>query len=263
MLDLATMTRSTHMFADDFIAPYYVRSAMVSPTKIFMCGGRLEVESFGLKSAWIVHIDQNYKVEQICDMFIGRSNHWVLYYNDFIYVIAGCDSKNDFTNKCERLNLRTRQWEMIASTNEIRDTSTAVVKDDSIYVFGGRCENTKLAKTIEKYIIEKNSWVVLSLTLPFETSVEGAVLLPGESKEILIFAGQDSTGKPLNRVAKVNLDNESAYEMNPMPSKGGCVVNEVLVFGNKVYSYIFKGYNSRTLESWDLSTQEWKTEAQS
>jgi len=194
-------------------------------------------------------------------MYIGRSNHWILHHKDYVYIITGCDSNNEFTNKCERFNLRLRYWEMIASTNEIRDTSTAIVKDDYIWVFGGRRESTILSKTIEKYNITLNSWTVVNFTLPYETSVQGVCMLPGDKKEILVFAGQDAGGKPLNRVCMVNTDMETSIELPAMPTKGGCVVNDTLVFGNKVYAYLFKGYNARNLESWDIETEEWKVEA--
>ena len=90
----------------------------------------------------------------------GHSNHYIAHLSGFIYVIAGCDEKNRFTNKCERLNLYTKTWSPIASTNEIRDSIGGVMVPslNSLFIAGGRVDNDCLATTMERYSIASNVW---------------------------------------------------------------------------------------------------------
>jgi hypothetical protein len=85
----------------------------------------------------------------------GHSNHFACFVRGFVYVVAGCDEKNRFTNKCEKLNLYTLKWEPISSTNEIRDSISGTQAADlnSIFIAGGRIDNGCLARSMERYSI--------------------------------------------------------------------------------------------------------------
>ena len=54
-------------------------------------------------------------------------------------------------NKCERFNIETRKWEIIADMNVNRCTCTAFLFRNEIYVFGGYTSRYKRSKKIEKY----------------------------------------------------------------------------------------------------------------
>ena len=82
-----------------------------------------------------------------------RFGHQLVFIDGFIYAIGGW---NHFSKKeapltdCERLNLKTGEWDEINSLSEGRADFGACSLGSSIYVFGGR--NLKgLLGSIERY----------------------------------------------------------------------------------------------------------------
>jgi N-acetylneuraminic acid mutarotase len=131
----------------------------------------------------------------------GHSNHFVLFNEGLIYVLAGCNENNRFTNKCERFSLETNTWESIASLNETRDSISGTLdrRKNCLFIAGGRIDNGVLSNGIEKYDIEKNYWKELSIRLPYSVDMHGLVLLPSAGTKLLLFAGLDTNQQSTNR----------------------------------------------------------------
>ena len=241
--------------------PFFCRSISLPHRQILVCGGRIESSSPGLNKAYILHIDEDCRIENIDEMTIGRSNHFLLVFINYVYVIGGCDHTNQFTNKCERLNLSTLKWEKITSCNEIRDTCSACGIEDQncIYVFGGRVGNNEISKTFERFEVSRNSWVKINISLPVFSSVHGTAIVG--NKQFLIFAGQDFENKPLKNACVFDLNKGKFEDIEPMASKGGCIVNEIVVYRNRVYCFLFQGFACRSLEFWDIENRKWRVDS--
>ena len=106
-------------------------------------------------------------------------------------------------------------------------------------------------------------WRVVRLKMSFTTSVQGTVVIPDTRAQILIFSGQDGEGKSKRNVAIADLDKGTIENLDDMQLAAGCIVNENAVFNGKIYTYIFDGYYSRTMLSWDPVTRQWDSVAQS
>ena len=238
---------------------YYCRSASLPYNQVFVCGGRVESNSPSLRSAFIVHLNEESRIEKLQDMEIGRSNHCVIYFKGYVYVLAGCNNLNQYTNKCERLKIPELKWESITSCPENVDTASATGLEDSnfLYMTGGRINSLALTLDIQKYSILENSWTTTGLKLPFETSVHGSIFL--NNKEILIFAGQNKNSELISKSCIFNIETGKSETLDNL-AKGGCIVNECSRFREKIYFFVFQGFCSRFLQSFNLKTKEWKLE---
>jgi hypothetical protein len=158
-----------------------------------LCGGRQEANTNGLKDCHLINPLDDWTRTKLPSMTYGHSNHYITYLNSSIYVVAGCDEGNRFCNKCERFDLGTCTWNVIASTNETRDSIHGALdyRHRLIYIAGGRIDNGILAHTVEVYNIETDMWRIIPVTLPYSVDMHGMVLIPGEGTKLLIFAGLD------------------------------------------------------------------------
>lgn len=258
MFNLRTHSIQSKGLADGFVIPYYCRSAITPDGRVFMCGGRDAPNDFGIRLCWIMDLE-TFDPVSVSEMSIGRSNHWVLYYQDFIYVIGGCDHENHFTNACERYNLETDCWELIASTNRVTDSVCAVVieEENCFYTFGGREDNGILNDTIEKYYVAENRWVLLNVRLPYKSHLCGAAILPGDSHKILIFGGQNESSSYHDTSCIFDYKENTVEETEAMKSEGGCIVNTPIVLENEIITSVFEGYYWRTYQRYDISEQLW------
>lgn len=242
---------------DGFKIPHFSKSIQISPESILACGGRDTPSSNGLKKAMLVKINP-VRVEYLEDMKSGRANHCLAYFNRFVYVIGGCDHDNRYTNRAERLCLSSFTWEDIASCNEIRDSTSAVgvERENAVYVFGGRVANLTVCRSIEKYLVSANVWVSVPLKTTFDSMVLGSILI--SPTQVLVFGGQTGQANPLRNANLINLQEMTVEETSFMQSDGGCIVNEPILLDNKIFSYVFKGSESRRIEICDLSDKSWK-----
>ena len=109
-IDLRTLERSTYLMPPGVVNPLFSRSITLPENKIFLCGGRFDTNGKGLKHNFIIHPDESFSWERNPDMIFGHSNHFAGYCSNYIYVIAGCDEANNFTDKCEKFSLTKRTW---------------------------------------------------------------------------------------------------------------------------------------------------------
>lgn len=258
LLNLRTHSIQSKGLADDFTIPYYCRSVLIPDGRVFLCGGRDTPNDFGRRECWIMDLE-TFRPEIVSDMSIGRSNHWVLYYKGYVYVIGGCDNENHFTNACERYNIETNSWHAIASTNRVTDSVCAVVIEEQscFYTFGGREDNGFLNDTIEKYYVEENRWELLKIRLPYKSHLCGAAILPGESSKILVFGGQNESSNYYNTSCIFDYKEMTIEETEPMKNDGGCIVNSPIILDNEIITSVFEGYYWRTYQRYDVSEKLW------
>lgn len=257
LLNLNTMRKTTVLLNQTL--PFYCRSASLPYNQVFVCGGRVANNTQGLKSAFLIHLNEDSRIEKLNDMEVGRSNHCVIYFKGYVYVLAGCNELNQYTNKCERLKIPELKWEKITPCPDCVDTASVAALEESNFLFlsGGRNSSTALSTEIQKYNILENSWINLSIKLPYETSVHGSIFV--SNKELLILAGQDKNADPISKAFIINIESGELNNLSVM-SKGGCIVNECLNFGGKIFFLIFQGFCSRILETFTINSQEWKLE---
>lgn len=257
LLNLNTMKKTCVLLGQKF--HFYCKSASLPYNQVFVCGGRVQSSSPSLKSAFIVYLNEEFRIEKLPDMGVGRSNHCVIYFKGYVYVLAGCNELNQYTNKCERLKIPELKWETITSCPECVDTGSVAGIEDSnfLYLTGGRVNSQALTLDIQKYNVLENFWTCTGLKLPFETSVHGSIFL--NNKEILIFAGQNKDSEMVSKSCIINIETGKSETLDNL-AKGGCVVNECLKFREKIYFFVFQGFCSRYLQSFDLKTKQWKLE---
>lgn len=242
---------------DVFEFPYYCRSVMLPDARILVCGGRDTTNGFGHKHTWIL---DNSRVPIIkSEMIIGRANHCVLYHNNYVYVVGGCNHENHFTNACERYDIDSDKWIQISSTNKVTDSAAAVVVPDQncIYTFCGREDNAILNNTIEKYDISNDLWYLLPVILPINSHLTGACLISPSRNKILIFGGQNKLSEKIGKSFIFNLKTQSIEETDNMITQGGCIVDNALSFNSFILTSIFSGFDIRTYQIFDNGRKTW------
>lgn len=264
LLDLKTNTVKIKQFllssesSDNFVFPYYCKSVLLPDGKLFVCGGRENVNSFGLRSTWIIDLNTK-RIESKSEMGIGRANHCVVYHNSFVYVIGGCNHQNQFSNVCEKYDLENDTWIRISSTNKVTDSAAAIIvpRQNSIYVFCGREDNGVLNNTIERYDIHEDYWTVVPVILPIRAHLNGASLLSPFSNKILLFGGQNSYGELIGKSLIFNFKTLSISEHDKMKHNGGCIVETGLVYDNYILASLFSGFDSRSYQIFSIGRKTW------
>ena len=74
-----------------------------------------------------------------------RSGHSVVFLNNFIYAIGGVTDDGNFSQTCERWNMKNLFWENISSLNYSANNA-AVCTFDKLYIykFGGKMDDKQL-----------------------------------------------------------------------------------------------------------------------
>ena len=250
-----TSERKTLSFPADFTAPFYCRTVLLPFTHIFLCGGRKTSGEPGLASNYLISYGDSVQVTKLPDMTRGRSNHLVLYCKDAVYVIGGCDQSNNYTASCEKLSLRSNTWEAIADLSQAKDTlgGCSASHLNCLYIFGGRAVIPM--RDVDRYDIERNVWETTQMVMPYDSGLHGVCYFPSQAKA-LIFAGQSDKGVGIAKACLVDFSENKIREIEALPNKGGCIVDQPLKYMGKMYAYLFEGYCIRVLVEWNHST--WK-----
>jgi hypothetical protein len=249
---------TTQLLPSQQSALIYCRTVNLPFGQVFMCGGRKTAADFSLADSFIIHFeDGKVKMRQVKEMIDGRSNHLVVYCNDFVYVVGGLNSKNVYTKKSMRWSLRTEIWSSIADISEDKDTlgGCCDVIRDWIFVLGGK--NSECCFAVEKYVVAEDSWQVLSVVTPYDCCLHGVYYFP-HNQSALIFAGQNEAGTPLTSSCMINFETGEVSMKANLPSKGGPVTEQPLWYNGKVLALIFEGFFIRKLLSYDISGDTWK-----
>lgn len=108
---------------------------------------------------------------KIGDMRQCYHHHCILYYNDSIYCIGGCDpqvTKQGVMiplSSCSKYKLETNLWYNVSSMFHSRMYHGAVVLNDKIYSVGGKNENDSILDSMESYNPSTDKWELLETSL--------------------------------------------------------------------------------------------------
>mmetsp|Transcript_6968 Transcript_6968/g.12711 ORF Transcript_6968/g.12711 Transcript_6968/m.12711 type:complete len:471 (-) Transcript_6968:1245-2657(-) len=245
----------------DFIVPFYSRSICLNDGSIFLSGGRPSTTDFGVRECFLIsYVSSQITITKMPLMTHGRSNHALAVLDGNIFAIGGCNHRNVFFDKVERLGSPSKNWEECASTPDTRDSINGLADEVNhcIYVAGGRVDNGNMLDTILKYQVLDDYWTLLELVLPAQVDTCGLVFVPGNLNQIIIFGGLDDQHESSNLVFIADLHRQQATQTESMQGAGGCIVNESKVFGGYLYVIPFFGYETRSYERCNLETMKWE-----
>lgn len=197
LLDLKTNAFSTKGIRREYKIPYYSRSLTLPDGRIFISGGKLDLDTSNTYRAWILNI-KTCEVKEIESMKTGRSNHCLVYLHDSIYALGGCNQYNQFTSRCERYCMLSKRWRDIPDSIYEIDSASAVAINhlNIILVFGGRQHNGTCNSAIQQFDAMRNCWTIVSIEPVLSRYLLGAILIPQEGSKILIFGGLDNSRNP-------------------------------------------------------------------
>eukprot|EP01017_Pseudomicrothorax_dubius_P011812 TRINITY_DN1451_c0_g1_i2.p1 TRINITY_DN1451_c0_g1~~TRINITY_DN1451_c0_g1_i2.p1 ORF type:complete len:392 (-),score=70.69 TRINITY_DN1451_c0_g1_i2:766-1884(-) len=192
-LDLETLKWSQIPKPADLQLWDYSIALTLPSGKIFICGG-INAGLNNIKASAnliTVQSDGSLAVEALPNMNQARYTHTLCYLADHVYVLGGRYYGNGIAGvltHCERLNLTTRKWEVIASLRTRRCTAQATGYNNRVHVFGGYRGDGRV-KSIERYNEITNVWENIQLLLHYP--IEAETMLSVSGKEILLIGGKD------------------------------------------------------------------------
>ena len=146
-------------------------------------------------------------------------------------VVAGPQTDPGF-EFCERLNLKTGEWEQIASLPTPRFALTAVVINNKIVTMGGvafRPEGFNNFDHTEVYDPASNTWTHGEITLPWTSAGQGSCMV---NDQLFIFGGYSGDGIS-DHAACYDTTNKQWHILPPMPNTLAAM--GVSVIGNTIY----------------------------
>ena len=231
--------------------------------EFILTGGLLSDSNKALSHWYRVVLDDTFEFNKQANMISERFKHTSVYLQNCVYVIGGLHldsivskSVQSTLSSCERYINDENWWQKVASMITPR-YNMAITTFQGIYAycFGGYNDST-LLDTIEKYDAILDTWIEISVTLPFKIAKLGAAeLIPDES--ILLWGGQyhDETAlSNTNTVYKFDLKQEKLYKMISMnqkrtlPSLIPAIDNQIFAFG---------GWGDHTCEKYDKVSNKW------
>ena len=143
------------------------------------------------------------------------------------------------------------RWEKIASLNQERCTSPAIVFEDSfIYVFGGY-EGSGRIDSIEQYDVQNDQWSILPVKFPL--SIEAATTTLISSNEVIILGGHDNSAGTKDSMM-LNLETMKFIKLNPMPYAR--FLHNAYYFNNCVY--VFGGVDNCSCQKLTVNDFQWQ-----
>lgn len=257
LVDLKTLSKSTYPIPVHYSGLIYSKLVYLPFNQVFICGGRKSAAEVSLPDSFILSTQPKISLTAIQPMPNGRSNHFVLYLNDNIYVLGGLDSSNLYTKTCMRYSLRTDNWDYIAELSEQKDTIGGCCDsiNEKIFIFGGKGKESFFA--IEEYSVQENTWKVLNIVMPCDSCMSGSLYFPCK-KELIIFGGQNAKSELLKNVWLINLENEIVNSKAELPIAGGPIVEPPVWRDGKVVALFFEGYVMRKLLAYNCSEDAWE-----
>jgi len=109
-----------------------------------------------------------------------------------IYVFGGNDQGRDL-NDCEKFSLAENVWRPIAPMKTYKNGSAATIFDDHrlIFTFGGNVHKQGSINRIEKYEIDFDKWLLLSIQM--KNLIHDLQLFNIGHNKVLIFGGHTNS----------------------------------------------------------------------
>lgn len=149
--------------------PKYFRSILISSDEVAMIGGYDYNISNSSKKVFFV---LNGRLVKGFPMSYPRQyfSMCIDEINSFLYIIGGYNRDEGVLSYCERLSLKSKQWEEIEILNTPRlNSCSAALNGTHVYTFGGLGLHDYLS-SIERYNIKLNIWSELKVKMPLRIS---------------------------------------------------------------------------------------------
>ncbi|XP_035208271.1 kelch-like protein 8 isoform X2 [Stegodyphus dumicola] len=155
--------RSKSSIASDTVSS---RSYMEENMFIFVIGGMNQNNPKSGKGGVVLHLDvKKNKWKQTSSLPQPRHNHGAVYYDNFIYVVGGCDPYDTVEQcryiprrSCFKFDLRTQTWSNLADMHFPRYDHSLIALDGLMYAIGGQSDGERLHKTMEIYDFKRDRW---------------------------------------------------------------------------------------------------------
>jgi hypothetical protein len=110
----------------------------------------------------VLQIDtlREYAVSSQPPMHTPRENHAAVYHSQYLYVLAGYNSRD--VRECERYSCAERRWEVLPALPVGGGGMSAVEVDNSLYALGGYERDN----TVQKLSLDSLTWELMQLKLP-------------------------------------------------------------------------------------------------
>lgn len=121
----------------------------------------------------------------------SRYTHTMCYLNNYVYAMGGRffgAGVDGVLNHCERFNLLTKEWAVIANLNMKSCTAVSCAYMNKVYIFGGYRGDGR-NKHIERYNELTNIWENVPLLL--NNPIEAGVLISLSRHEFVMLGGKD------------------------------------------------------------------------
>jgi hypothetical protein len=167
---------------DNYVFNEMFRVSLIGPDEALITGG---CQGFLCSNATVHYKNGFFRKKR--NMHYERRSHAMCKVGDFVFACGGVNSKGESLNSCEKFSLQTGNWNKISFMNIAKShLSLCNLNNLYLFTFGGENKFQSLLDTIERYIINIDTWEVLNVKLP--TKME-CVACIHYKKEILILGG--------------------------------------------------------------------------
>lgn len=111
---------------------------------------------------WRYDLDSNLAAPSTC--WLDKTSACLVVVNNHVYAIGGFSNNENMSSvvpQCARFHTKQQKWQSIASLQKARYDACAVATNDKIYIAGG-CDDNKILKTCEMYIIDTDEWLSMA-----------------------------------------------------------------------------------------------------
>lgn len=206
----------TGLNVNDYRFLSFFRAIQLPDASTLITGGSNSKDLI-LNEVVLYHVDGRITAKK--GMRLPRRAHSAIYNNGFVYVFGGVNNKG-FLRECERYCLADGTWSDINNMCKTRTlTSCCNFNSDSIYVFGGYCnEEKKELDLIERYDLKTNKFVALSFKLI--DRLQNPFVVQLNSKEVLIMGGYNDDIGDSAKACILDLYNGKVTPLETMKDRG-------------------------------------------
>lgn len=198
-------------------------------------------------------------IRKLPNMLNIRYTFPIIFMNEKIYVIGGRvygDDTHSILKKCEVFDYLTWQWKSLPDLNVSRCTSSAIVYNKDIWVFGGYTGQYERSRKIERFDEQMNVWRVLSFRLMhgFEN---GSISPTKNPNEVIIFGGKFNYGASMS-VMLYNFEQETVVNMKPLSNDH--VLSKQFITNDKTCVLVTQSENDNIIwESYNTDLSQYDT----
>lgn len=190
------------------------------------------------KSAILVSISDNGKIERLKDMSYSRAWHGLCVMDGAAYVVGGKDPQSGLSLKSTEV-MTDEDWATLGQLNHPRESVAVIAHREVVYAVGG-FDGTARLQTIEA--MKRGRWTELPTCLPEPRQMPGLVFMT--DGQLMVVGGHDEK-RAKRSVFLVDVEKRSVDTVPALPIPdyftGRQLVTkesgEVWVFGKQTYIY--------------------------